>query len=146
MTWESEGERSDRRGIMAGQSTLVSHLLSAISRTASHTLIILSGEGKMTHSNWIHQLRRHPAWWLTQGGITTLFYTLKGFKSLSPFPFCKSPRAVGHCLSYRFNFLLFRQGDPVPPAQVLGVAALGFTNPEDIMNVIGLYKFMIVHL
>ena len=85
MTWESEGERSNRRGIMAGQSTLVSHLLSAISRTASHTLIILNGEDKMTHSDWIHQLRRHPARWLTQGGITTLFYTLKGFKSVRLF-------------------------------------------------------------
>lgn len=118
MTWESEGERSNRRGIMAGQSTLVSHLLSAISRTASHTLIILNGEDKMTHSDWIHQLRRHPTRWLTQGSITTLFYTLRVLKAFAFSFLWKS--TGGHCLSYGFDFLLFREGDPVPPAQVLG--------------------------
>lgn len=45
---------------MAGQSTLVSHLFSAISRMTSHTLIILNDsllpQSPMTQANWIHQM------------------------------------------------------------------------------------------
>lgn len=43
-------------GKVLGQSTFVSHLVSAISRIASHTLIILLPQSLVTHANWIHQM------------------------------------------------------------------------------------------
>lgn len=47
-------------GKVLGQSTFVSHLVSAISRIASHTFIILNDcllpHILVTHANWIHQM------------------------------------------------------------------------------------------
>lgn len=61
---------------MAGQSTLMSHLFSAVSRMASHTFIILNvfllPQSLMTHVNWIHQMRCHLLW-MTNAKAVSLY-------------------------------------------------------------------------